>query len=84
MLLPLPLLPACLPACSDDKHRVCFSLIAQFAMLSDPPAAHKLVLNERLASGLLTLVACRVNRDEAWVRGAGALSVLAWQADWLA
>jgi hypothetical protein len=52
---------------SDDTNRVCFALVAHYAMLADPDARSKLVLNKRLATGLLQLVATRGGQDSKWV-----------------
>jgi hypothetical protein len=53
---------------SDDPMRGCFALMAHYALLSDPAACTRLILNKRLASGLLTAVAARGCRDSNWVR----------------
>lgn len=58
--------------CSDDKHRASYSLMAHYALLSDPTSCAKVVANKRLASGLLSVVAARGAKDSRWV------SVCSW------
>jgi hypothetical protein len=57
----------CCGTCSDDKHRASYSLMAHYALLSDPMSCGKLVANKRLASGLLSVVATRGAKDSRWV-----------------
>jgi hypothetical protein len=43
--------------------------MAHYALLGDPAACSRLIMNKRLASGLLTAVAARGSRDSKWVSG---------------
>lgn len=53
--------------CSEDRHRASYSLMAHYALLSDPASRSRLIANKRLATGLLSAVTTRGAKDPRWV-----------------